>query len=180
MILKGVIFLLCEKCKQRPATVHFTQIINNEKLEQHLCEECSQEYSNISFNFTGDQGLSINKFLANLLNYDNNFTKVEQDYQSGRCENCGVTYNQFTQGGKLGCSECYTVFRDRLESLLRRIHGNGLHKGKIPVRTGGNLKIKKEIENLKNELNMLVIREEFEKAAEVRDKIKALEKKMAG
>lgn len=170
--------MLCDRCKQRTATVHFTKIVNTEKYEQHLCEECSKEIS--QFAFGSHQGFSLNKFLANLINYDPSFGGVELGYRAERCDNCGLTYTQFTQGGKLGCNHCYKVFQNKLDPLLKRIHSSRIHKGKVPERAGGKLKVEKEIESLKNELQRLVGREEFEKAAEVRDKIKELERKLAG
>src|SRR5690606_11765977 len=33
--------MLCEQCKQAPATVHITQIVNDTKREMHLCEDCA-------------------------------------------------------------------------------------------------------------------------------------------
>lgn len=170
--------MLCDRCKQRPAKVHFTKIVNNEKYEQNLCEECSKEVHN--FTFGTDPDFSLNKFLANLLSYDQPNSGVGMGYKTERCENCGLTYDQFTQGGKLGCSQCYRVFRDKLDPLLNRIHSSGVHKGKVPDRAGGKLKVEREIEALKYELRELVSREEFEKAAEVRDKIKELETKLVG
>ncbi|ATW27072.1 UvrB/UvrC motif-containing protein [Candidatus Formimonas warabiya] len=168
--------MLCDKCKQRPATVHFTKIVNNEKYEQHLCDECAKGVPH--FGFGGDPNFSLNKFLAHLLTNDPALSGLGLTYKTERCENCGLTYSQFSQGGKLGCSNCYHVFREKLDPLLRRIHSSEYHKGKVPERTGGKLKLLKEMESLKNELGVLVSREEFEKAAEVRDKIKDLEKKM--
>lgn len=170
--------MLCDRCKKRPATVHFTKIINSEKYEQHLCEECSREVPN--FAFGSDLGFSLNKFLANLLNYDPALSGVGMGFKPERCENCGLTYSQFTQGGKLGCSRCYQVFSNKLDPLLKRIHSSGFHKGKVPARAGSRLKLQREIQNLKDELNNLVAREEFENAAQVRDKIKELEKQLAG
>jgi len=67
---------------------------------------------------------------------------------------------------------------DRLDPLFRRIHGNTQHIGKVPERTGGQLKIRRELEQLKTLLQQYVMTEEFEKAAEIRDRIRALEKKM--
>jgi len=168
--------MLCDKCKQRPATVHFTKIVNNEKYEQHLCEECSKEIPHFSFGI--DPNFSLNKFLANLLTHDPAFSGMGLAFKSERCENCGQTFGQFSQGGKLGCSNCYEVFQGKLNPLLRRIHSAERHKGKVPARTGGRLKLIKEIESLKSELSNLVKNEEFEKAAEVRDRIKELERKM--
>lgn len=169
--------MLCDRCKQRTATVHFTKIINGEKFEQHMCEECSKEGQH--FVFAGDPGFSLNKFLANLLSYDTSLAGKENGLPEERCENCGLSYSQFTQGGKLGCSQCYQVFKEKLDPLLRRIHSSGLHKGKVPERTGGRLKVEKEVETLKKKLSNLVAREEYEQAAEIRDQIKELEKELA-
>ncbi|MGI6678207.1 MAG: UvrB/UvrC motif-containing protein [Dehalobacterium sp.] len=168
--------MLCDKCKKNQATMHFTKIINNEKYEQHLCEECAQGFSPFAGGM--DPQFSFNSFLSNLLTHDPILSGMNLACQSERCENCGLTYNQFAKGGKLGCSNCYSVFQEKLNPLVRRIHSSETHKGKVPERTGGHLKILKEIESLKNELNSLVSKEEFEKAAVVRDKIKDLEVKM--
>jgi protein arginine kinase activator len=121
----------------------------------------------------------LNKILANLLTNDPTFSGMGLAFKSERCENCGLTYSQFAQGGKLGCSNCYEVFKDKLNPLIRRIHSSERHKGKVPARTGGKLRLIKEIESLKTELGNLVKNEEFEKAAEVRDRIKDLEKRLA-
>lgn len=94
------------------------------------------------------------------------------------CEHCGFTDAQFTQVGKLGCPKCYEVFENKLEPVLRRIHGNSGHTGKIPRRTGGTIGLRKKIEDLKRELQSAVTHEEYEKAAEIRDKIRALEKEL--
>lgn len=67
---------------------------------------------------------------------------------------------------------------DRLDPLFRRIHGNTQHIGKVPERTGGQLKRRKELEQLKQALQRHIASEEFEKAAEIRDRIKALEQKL--
>lgn len=170
--------MLCENCKQRLATVHITRIINNQKTQFNLCEECARNYHqqwSTEF-FTSE--FSLPKFLANLVSPEAvSFPpKFSRAY---RCEGCGLTYEQFQQLGKFGCGQCYHAFEPQVETLLRRIHGASSHRGKVPRRTGGELRLRQEIERLKAELNVLVANEEFERAAEVRDKIKALEKKLA-
>ena len=35
--------MICQECNQRPATLHFTKIINGEKEQFHFCEQCAQE-----------------------------------------------------------------------------------------------------------------------------------------
>ena len=122
----------------------------------------------------------------------NRADKLEESYaekhgdkmpENGRkdivCPNCGMSYRDFQQTGKIGCSVCYATFRRQLEPLLRRIHGSSTHSGKIPHRTGGTLEMKHTIESLRKSLKECVAQEEYEKAAELRDKIRLLEHELA-
>lgn len=170
--------MLCERCEQRPATVHFTEIINGNKKETHLCEVCAGEIKPQGFVFVPQ--LNLHNFLASLLNH-------ELDGSGGysmpigadrKCERCGITESQFVKQGLLGCSECYPYFEEKMMPLLRRIHGNTRHTGKVPERTGGRARLVKEIEVLKNQLREAISREEFESAAQLRDRIRLLEKSL--
>jgi protein arginine kinase activator len=89
-----------------------------------------------------------------------------------------MSYHDFLQTGKIGCSVCYDTFRSQLEPLLRRIHGSSTHTGKIPHRSGGTLTIKHEIAICKEKLQSAVKQEKYEQAAIYRDKIKDLEQKL--
>jgi len=62
-----------------------------------------------------------------------------------------------------------------MDPMLRRIHGKTFHVGKVPKRTGGQLRIRQEINRLKRELQEAINAEEYERAAVIRDKIKELE-----
>jgi protein arginine kinase activator len=95
-----------------------------------------------------------------------------------RCPTCGLTYNQFSKIGRFGCGDCYKTFRERLTPLLRRIHGHSSHRGKIPERTKGALKISRDLEKLKEELAQKVRAEEFEEAARLRDQIRSLQERL--
>jgi len=172
----------CEDCGKRPATLHLTKIVNGEKTEYHICEQCAKEKGDV---ISGFSNFSIHNLLSGLLNFDpmtkgNNHTGNQSAAPSKplHCENCGLTYAQFSKSGRFGCSDCYQFFGARLDPLFRRIHGNTNHIGKVPERTGGQLKIRKELEQLKNALQQYIATEEFEKAAEIRDRIRALEQKM--
>ena len=169
--------MYCDECKERPATVHLTKILNNKKTEVHLCEQCAKERQDLSFNF--EPSFSIHKFLANLFNEGlGNQLVVGKPRDTEGCRSCSLTFDQFGQVGRLGCGDCYTEFRSSLEPLLRRIHGSTRHTGKVPRRTGGTIRLRHEIEGLRKEMNAAVSAEDFEKAAELRDKIKELEKRV--
>ncbi len=169
--------MYCEECKQKLATVHFTQMFNGKKAEFHLCEECAAKKGTIFLDM--DNKFSISNLLGSFFGSNSyNVQGIAPPSHSYRCPSCGMCFSDITQTGKLGCSECYAVFDKEIEPTLRRIHGNSQHIGKIPVHSGQKVLIKKEIERLKSKLQQAVINEEYEKAAEIRDSIKELEKKI--
>lgn len=176
--------MICQECNQRPAALHFTKIINGEKAEVHLCEKCAQEHGEV-FMFGGDSGFAINNLLAGLFNMDSSYQKPAQSpfHQEEvlQCSHCSMTFPQFLKVGRFGCAHCFETFKEQLKPVLRRLHsGNWAHTGKIPKRIGGGIYLKKQIEELKDELQVCISHEEFERAAKIRDEIRSLEKKIAG
>ena len=105
--------MLCDDCKKNSACVHLTQIMNGEKVDKQLCEHCAQKYGELVF--TNSNNFSVNDFLHSL--FSNN-SPASQQQQSRVCENCGMSYSDFTAGGKLGCSECYKYFDKKLVPLI--------------------------------------------------------------
>lgn len=163
--------MLCEECGKNNATVHMTKIINNKVTELHLCEDCSKKHKKFGF----DAPFSIQNLLTGLLdNIQDENMKVEH-IKSITCDSCGLPYGKFRQTGKFGCSNCYRSFHDKLTPLFKKIHGHDTHAGKVPKRAGGTIRTRKEIDKLKEELDRAVKNEEYEKAAEIRDKIKNLQ-----
>lgn len=171
--------MFCEECQKRPATVHITQVVNNKKTERHLCEQCAREYQGLTFSF--EPTFTFQQLLASLLNQDPGVLGLAQHgIPAGqRCEKCQLSYAELAQNGKFGCRECYEYFADQLEPLMRKIHGNARHSGKIPQRTGQALNLKRELERLYAELQSAIRKEAFEKAAEIRDAIHDLEREKA-
>ncbi|MCH5186007.1 MAG: UvrB/UvrC motif-containing protein [Oscillospiraceae bacterium] len=92
-----------------------------------------------------------------------------------RCPVCGKSYFEFEKSGKLGCDGCYDTFRDELRVLLRQIHSNSTHRGKIPAESAGEIKKKRYYEDLKKQLAKAVRDEDYEKAAKLHKEIKSIE-----
>lgn len=167
--------MLCEECKKKPASVHLTKIVNNQKSELHLCEECARKKG--EFYFTFEPNFSINNLLAGLLNNETGHSlPAGQPEAESRCPNCGLRYSDFRQIGRVGCSDCYREFAAKMQPLLRRIHGSGKHLGKVPQRGGKKMLRRREADRLREELAKCVQQEEYERAAQLRDRIKGLEK----
>lgn len=168
--------MLCQECGERQATLHFTKIINGEKIEIHICETCAKQKGE---SLPGMHNtFSIHNLLSGLLNFDAG--TISQPYtQSLRCNACGLTYAQFSRSGRFGCAQCYATFGERLDPLFRKVHsGNVLHYGKIPRRSGSLIQMKRELQELKHKLQQAVQKEEFEVAAKLRDQIRDLEVKL--
>ncbi len=163
--------MLCDDCKERQASVHITKINNGQKTERHLCEVCAEKAGELSF--TADSQFAIQDFLKGMMG--GGAAGLPQQRAETACPGCGMTFGDFSRSGKIGCGECYTAFGDRLEPLLRRIHGSGSHTGKVPKRGGGKLALRQRLRQLKADLERHVGCEEYEQAAKVRDEIKALE-----
>ncbi|WP_461201247.1 UvrB/UvrC motif-containing protein [Anoxybacillus sp. TBDG-1] len=174
--------MICQECNQRPATLHFTKIVNGEKTEIHLCEQCAHEKGEM-FMFPHQGAFSINNLIAGLLNMDASLKEPKarpfHDEHILQCERCKMTYAQFVKVGRFGCASCYETFRNYLPPIFRKLHGGHVaHEGKIPKRVGGTLYVRKQIGHLKQMLQELIAKEQFEKAAEVRDQIRELEAKL--
>ncbi|MGM0500491.1 MAG: UvrB/UvrC motif-containing protein [Bacillota bacterium] len=170
--------MICEGCGEREASVHLTRIINGEKTEMHLCEKCAQKSSKLN----NDNNLSFQSLLSGILNQNliNQNSPVFNDNQSQNlvCNNCGMSYQEFIQRGFFGCEDCYEAFKGELDQLFKRIHGNPQHTGKYPLSFRKKIKIESEINKLKEEMKLAVDKENFEKAAEIRDEIHAIEENM--
>ena len=160
--------MLCELCKQSPATVHLTEIVNEQMTELHLCEVCAnQKGTQVESHFG----------LADLLSGLTDFGKTEEaeEIPAKACPNCAMTFDDFRKLGRVGCATCYDTFKRSLGSLLKRIHGSPIHLGKSPVRLVKSAKIRTELAGLKHRLEHAIRLEAFEDAAKLRDQIRRME-----
>lgn len=160
--------MLCELCKQSQATVHLTEIVNEQMTELHLCEVCAnQKGAQVESHFG----------LADLLSGLAEFGKPQEAEEVAvkTCAGCGMTYDDFRKVGRLGCGECYTTFKRSLGTLLKRIHGSPIHLGKAPARIVKPAKAKSELAELKRKLEEAIASEAFEEAARLRDQMRRME-----
>ena len=177
--------MLCDDCGRREAVVHITQIGPNGRVEKNLCESCAAGYSDfVNVPHPDKRHVSVDDFLRGIFNSTNNAAVENENKETNEageqiCPRCGMSYRDFSQQGKIGCAACYATFRQQLEPMLRRIHGSSVHRGKIPHRSGGTLELKQNIVLLQQELKACVEKEEYEKAAELRDKVRAMKQELA-
>jgi protein arginine kinase activator len=164
--------MLCDICAKNPATVHLTEIVDDQMSELHLCEECARKKSSQM-----ESQFGLSDLLAGLADFEK--PSEEKELAAVKCPNCGLTYKDFKKVGRFGCGECYTTFKKFLTPLLKRIHGSGMHCGKCPVKiTPGKTSRKKvDIQELRCRLQKAVEDEAYEEAAKIRDQIKEMQEK---
>jgi protein arginine kinase activator len=205
--------MLCQICQKNVANVHFTQIVNSKKIELYLCEQCAKEKGQL--NIGSPFGMA--DFFAGLMGFGENAAAHNQAQLEQHCKTCGMSYEDFQKTGKLGCGDCYKLFGDKMKPVLKRLHGNLGHTGKMPSRfnvkadetKASDLKAAEtkktavrtytadetgapngaasketsetlELEHLREMLNKCIKSEEYEKAAELRDRIREIESRRQG
>ena len=154
----------CEKCNEKEATFYYSCSINGEKTEKHLCPDCARA-----------EGFGEMLDYRPVSAFDGMFDSLFDDFFA-------------VPGGLLSAF-------DRFESPLRRMMAPALPRvnivigepktasqprseaeAKIPADAGAEVKSRREISMLKHQLREAVKAEDFEKAIELRDKLKELEK----
>lgn len=157
--------MLCDKCKKNPATMHMVKVINGVRSEQHLCADCAKESGEPDFPKEG---------IADFFPFFGNMPQVKRSVFEP-CPACGMEFERLQQSGLVGCDKCYEHFKLYFMQVLPRIQKGTEHSGKAPNCDYSAIAKSRELEKLKTEMAKCIVREEFERAAEIRDKIKALE-----
>jgi len=160
----------CDVCHENEATVFLTQIVNGKMQKVNLCESCSKAKG-----VADPTGFALADLLLGL--------GAAQQVEEGtpepvRCPQCGFTQTDFKKTGRLGCAACYETFAEGLESLLKAMHKGMRHTGKVPVRLQRALELGSKVETLKADLEKAVQQENYESAAELRDRIRQIEEEI--
>lgn len=168
--------MLCDMCKANPATVHIVKVVNGAKQELNICESCAK--SSQGFGIPGDLKMqspfTFQNVLSGLVDYINQSSNSQRNMEVV-CSKCGMSYSDFKKLSLMGCSECYSSFGQFITPVIKRVQGNSEHIGKVPLKSGKEIMEKKQMENLKEQLQKAILSEEYEKAAELRDKIRELQ-----
>jgi len=162
----------CQICNKNDATIHLTEITDGKRSEMHICQLCAAEQG-----IAVKSHLPINELLSGLLAAQPEDEDLSSPSQQVQCPNCGFTLEQFRKQGVLGCAYDYEAFEKSLLPLIEKAHdGNSTHCGKLPSKTPKDTKKQVQLLNLRQQLETAVKNEDYERAAELRDKINKIEK----
>jgi protein arginine kinase activator len=157
----------CQKCT-KAATLHITEVVSEDQFEElHLCEECANKY----LYEPQPKGGAGKGGLGGQAEESEELSALNQR----ECPLCGIKFVEFRNSGRLGCPHDYQEFREELATLLENIHGETRHVGKTPRRQPQNRQAQSELIQLRKQLQQAVVKEAYEEAARLRDRIRQLE-----
>lgn len=184
--------MLCDNCKKREANVRYSENINGVRKELNLCEECSKKLGIGQIGF--DMPINFSSFFGDFMEDFSNseFMPMFNEVKTLKCDNCGYTFEDIANTGRVGCANCYDVFEDRLAPIIRRIQSSNRHVGRIGKSIDKKIEEKQErknhnqkenkqdtpeqkLEELKEDLKQAIKEERYEDAAKLRDEIKKME-----
>lgn len=170
----------CERCGEEPASVHLLRVVDGQVTHTHLCPSCAEGIAEET------EGLALVLAVPSALRQIGKGAATEEtvaplpeaDSKENFCEVCGTTLTDVRESGLVGCSNCYKVFVDYLETLLAEGAEPAEHLGKIPRRGPETDNLRHEILRLQRMLRELVECERFEEAAGVRDRLTELDQRL--
>ena len=161
--------MLCTICKEKPATVHLTQIVGDKMQKLDLCEDCAKTKG---INDPTSFGLADMDLVLGL------GASQQLEQAAGgvelKCLHCGFTQADFKKSGRLGCPECYATFAEGLAGLLKSMHKGTRHIGKAPEALRTTRENADRMKSLQARLAKAIKDENYEQAAQLRDEIKQL------
>lgn len=191
--------MLCQICNKNPATIHIQEVVNGKKQSLHLCLPCAGKRS---FDHAALDGMDLAELMNSLeqsisemglIPFKDLGKSAENDaekFPDLQCPACHWTLAQFSKTGKLGCAACYDAFSEVLVNKLLEIHRSAIHTGKLPeidltgnyltpaesfsVNIDDKRDVIAELAELNRDLKQSILREEYELAAQIRDRINAL------
>jgi len=179
--------MLCEICNKNQATIHIQELSKGVKTNLHLCQSCAAKKGIDTMSL---QGINIAEILYKLAastgqqlpaltnsKIDPAITSNNNAITNIICPKCKWEIRKFQQTGRLGCENCYQAFSEIMCETLSNMHKGTIHKGKHPdlIEPTNSLKVL-DILNLQKQLDVHVMREEYEEAAKIRDQINKLKK----
>ena len=185
--------MLCENCGKREANVRYSENINGVKKEMHLCEECSRKLGIADSMDFRMPTLDFSNFFGSFLE---DFTSTPEfmplftQVKDTKCDSCGSTFNDIINSGRFGCPNCYDVFGDKMDPILKKLQGANRHVGRLGKISNNNVKFEEtensenvkeknntensKLDKLQRDLKKAIKEERYEDAAKLRDEIKKM------
>ena len=149
----------CEICKQEGAEVAIKQAVDGVERELFVCAGCARRTA----------GTLVSSLVELLLG-----AAVDRELPSRddtACPGCGLPRSEFRKRARVGCARCYETFARELAPMLRDMHADDHHVGKLPARE----RLGRTRAELERALKTAIETQRYEDAALLRDRLRALD-----
>lgn len=170
----------CQKCG-KPASVFYKETINGKTKEMILCESCAEQDERMHAASAAPNFSDLYEdFFGGAPFFSDFFAKPASLNPAAVCPGCKTSLNEIRESGKFGCGECFSFFRDKIDLSPfmpspyrgKRLAGKGARSEKSEAKKASK---EQTLISLKKELKQAIAREDYEKAAVLRDKIRLSE-----
>jgi len=162
--------MLCQKCHKNLATIRYAEVVDGQVSDQHLCPECMtlhEKNAATGFELSGP---------APTVRRPSPERVVREAVRMQRtCPACNIRLSRVLEQSRVGCPECYDVFQEHLEPILKGLHRSMLHKGKTPHLSDARARLRSDLQTKRALLRSVLRAENYEEAAQLRDDIRDLE-----
>ena len=157
----------CDKCGA-PSVYHSTLIVNGVSQKTSLCRDCAIKEG--VFNQRTSLFDDVFNSFVDMLGYE--------QIENVVCPVCKTSLRELKSTGKLGCPNCYEMFREEIANIIKRIAPFETHKQetlKAPKIQKKKLSKEDQIKQLREEMKLAVSEERYEDAAKIKKQIIKLE-----
>lgn len=165
---------LCPKKK----LIHITDVTQGKGKTTDLCLDCAADYLNKSSeDIASFKAENLIEDFVKFLTAGGKPKKSGIVYPDKYCPNCRTSLEHIAKHGKLGCSQCYSVFKEELKPLLITAQAGLKHTGKVPKQwkdAQKHVELEERIMEAEVEMQKAIVKEKYEKAAECRDELARL------
>ncbi len=163
--------MLCSRCGEKNASIHVIEVGSGGPRSLHLCSSCAAEIGLM----VGIDADKLEESLRAIIGEESSPEAESGQPAFESCPDCGFSLSGEEGSPALfGCERDFTLFRFPIQSLLHRRHGGKVHKGKRPASDGSAARKQQALRVLEKRLEEAVRAENFELAAEIRDRIREL------
>lgn len=148
---------MCDECGLFPAEIHLTRIVEQKTESVFLCRACAQKRG-----IHADEGSADTQDVS------------RESVENRECAGCRMTLSEFKSKGMLGCPRCYRTFEKEIELLLRQVRGSAEYRAKECRLKHDTVNDAASITILQGALDDAIKKEDFERAAALRDEIRGL------
>ncbi|MEI0540058.1 excinuclease ABC subunit B [Brachyspira pulli] len=165
----------CDICGKEKAVLHIQEIIGSERHQINICKDCENN-GNIIEKCIELEFNNIDAVFPNYRSLPSKKRKKKIPDTNKVCKVCGYSLADFLKTSIVSCPKCYEHFRTDLGKVIKKIHRENKHIGKISNKNRSYRDIEVQIEKYKEEIELLKKIEKYEEAALIRDKLEILHK----